>query len=183
MEISDAVRLRDASAGTLAARAETLARKARARAVRENASLGCVFVHEDLDGADGDIYPVTRERVRAALTKALNSAHYVLSVAEVEAWLLLFPDALTKTVSSWQLPQQYRNRDTGTLIDPKKIMKNSVSSPARRYRESDAAEVVARAIALNCLDTPSGSNRSWSQLRADATECGGHHIPQMRRPS
>ncbi|WP_220090213.1 hypothetical protein [Micromonospora saelicesensis] len=182
VEISDKVRLRDASEGNLAQRANTLARKARAKAALQNADLACVFVHEDLDGADGETYPGIRERVQAALAKELGSAHYVLSVAEVEAWLLLFPDALTKTVTTWKVPQQYRNRDTGTFGDPKEILKRNVSGSARRYVESDAPDVLANAVAMNRLDEPSGSNRSWYQLRTDATECCQQHIPKMRRP-
>lgn len=181
VEIKDSVRLRDAR-DELTGRVRTLARKARARAVREDADLACVFIHEDFDRPDNDDSIRIRERVQAALSKELGAAHYVLSVAEMEAWLLLFPDALAGTVSSWKLPKQYRNRDTGTLADPKKIMMQSVSSQARPYRESDAPEVFAKAVALNCLDRPEGTNRSWSQLRADADDCVRWHIPRARRP-
>lgn len=179
VEISDPVRLHSATT-TLAARAEALGRKARARAARENADLACTFVHEDLDEPDSESYPEIHARVQAALTKACGSAHYVLSVAEMEAWLLLFPDALTKLVSGWTVPKQYRNRDTGTFDDPKKLLKQNVSTAARRYRESDAPDVLAKAVEQNLLDQPVGSNRSWAQLRADASECGQRHIPTMR---
>lgn len=182
VEVNDSVRLRGASPGTLAARVDTLAKKARARAARENAELACVFVHEDLDGPDGDGYVNTHDRVQRALTRALGAAHYVLAVAEMEAWLLLFPDALAGTVSSWKVPKQYRNRNTGALADPKKIMMNSVSGSARPYRESDAPDVFAKAVALNCLDQPSGTNRSWSRLRTDVDDCLRQHLPRMRKP-
>ncbi|MBG0816074.1 hypothetical protein [Planomonospora sp. ID82291] len=89
VEISDPVRLHQATGATLAARAEALAGKVRARATRDDTGVACVFVHEDLDRADGDDYPVIRERVGKALEAALGTAHYVLAVAEIEAWLLL----------------------------------------------------------------------------------------------
>lgn len=181
VEIIDPVRLHGAkSHGELTSRVKTLASRARARAKLERADLACVFVHEDFDRPDGDEYVATRTRVQRALDAELANAHYVLSVAEVEAWLLLFPDALTKLVSGWTVPKQYRNRDTGTFDDPKKLLKQNVSTAARRYRESDAPDVLAKAVEQNLLDQPVGSNRSWAQLRADASECGQRHIPTMR---
>lgn len=182
VEINSPVRLRMAGPDTLSARVAALAKKARARAVREDADLACVFVHEDLDGPDGAGYLAAHHRVQEALANELGTAHYVLSVAEMEAWLLLFPDALAGIASSWKVPKQYRDRDTGRFNDPKKIMMNSVSGPARRYRESDAPDVFAKALALNRLHQPEGTNRSWNQLRTDAENCCRLHIPRTRAP-
>jgi hypothetical protein len=83
---------------------------------------------------------------------------------------------LTGLVKSWKVPAQYRNRDTGTLHDPKKILMQKVSGSLRRYRESDAPDVLAHAIALKCLDRPEGSNRSWQQLCVDAVDCCRAHL-------
>lgn len=181
VEIKDSVRLREAGHQNLADRVRTLARKARARAVLEQAELACVFVHEDFDRVDGDEYLTTRNRVQDALTKELGTAHYVLSVWEMEAWLFLFPDALSGVVPSWKVPTQHRNRDTGTFSDPKKILIERVSGGNRRYRESDAPSVLAKAVELGCLERPSGHNRSWSRLRADAGDCCRSHLTQSRR--
>lgn len=181
VEINDTVRLRGASSGTLSARVRTLAKKARARATLENADLACVFVHEDLDRADGDEYVETRQRVETALRAEFGNAHYVLSVWEMEAWLLLFPDALAGLVQAWTVPAQYRNRDTGRLDDPKRILMTRVSGGSRRYRESDAPDVFVKATILDCLDRPAGTNRSWSQFRVDARECCQSHMPPQRR--
>lgn len=182
VEITDTPRLRSASQGTLSDRVKVLARKVRARAALEGTDVACVFVHEDLDRPDGDEYIEARERVQRALTSAFGSAHYVLAVAEVEAWLLLYPDAISAFVSSWQVPRQYQGRDTGMLSDPKEVMKHSVSGSGSRYRESDAPAIFAKALALKCLGRPNGSNRSWSQFRTDARDCCKLHIPQVRRP-
>lgn len=176
VEINDPVRLREAGQQALAGRVNKLARLVRARATRESADVACVFVHEDLDRVDGAEYDAARDRVQAALAKEFGAAHYVLSVWEMEAWLLLFPDALTGLVTSWKVPAQYRNRDTGTLSDPKKILMQKVSSANRRYRESDAPDVLVRAVTLGCVDRPDGSNRSWQQFRADAVDCCRTHL-------
>ncbi|MEV0391177.1 hypothetical protein [Nonomuraea sp. NPDC050643] len=102
-------------------------------------------MHEDLDGVDSDQHPEIRERVEKALAAAMRSgtAHYVLAVAEIEAWLLLFPDALTAFSSSWSVPAKYRGKDTGRVSDPKKVLKTEVSSG--RHRESDAPLILEKA--------------------------------------
>lgn len=138
-------------------------------------------MHEDFDRPDGAEYDKTRTRVQAALTKELGSAHYVLSVWEMEAWLLLFPEALTGLVASWKVLVQHRNGDTGMLHDPKKILMQKVSAQHRRYRESDAPDVLAKAVALGCLDRPRGSNRSWQQLRSEAGDCCRLHLSHRGR--
>lgn len=122
VEINDAVRLRDAGPKNLTDRVTTLGKRARARAAREKAELACVFVHEDFDQTDGDAAVSVHNRVEAALAAEFGSAHYVLSVWEMEAWLFLFPDALTGVASSWKLPAQLKSRAcaekrTGHRID------------------------------------------------------------------
>ena len=176
VEINDPVRLRQASGANLTARVSRLARLARARAVREDAALACVFVHEDLDAVDSEEYVHTRDRVQKALEAELGNVHYVLAVWELEAWLLLFPEALTGQVSTWKMPSKYVGKDTGRLSDPKRIMTREVAKAPRRYRESDAPEVFAKAVETGCLARPTGSNRSWDRLCEDAARCCGRHI-------
>ncbi|MEV6151089.1 hypothetical protein AB0L53_12195 [Nonomuraea sp. NPDC052129] len=176
VEINDKVRLHQASDANLAARAETLASKVRARAVRDDTSVACVFVHEDLDNTDSDAYPIIRERVQKALESALGNVHYALAVSEIEAWLLLFPDALSAIAASWSLPAKHKGKDTGRLPDPKKILMNEVSGAGRRYRESDAPEILDRAAKLGVLDRPVGRNRSFDQIRVDVARCCTEHI-------
>lgn len=176
IEISDDVRLRRASGTNLATRVATLARKIRGRAIRENADVACVFIHEDLDGVDDDDYPPTHERVQKALEAELGTAHYVLAVAELEAWLLLWPDALADFVGSWRVPARHRGRDTGKLGDPKSILMREVSGSNRRYRETDAPGVLDKVLSAGRLEQPVGTNRSWSRFRNDATSCCTNHL-------
>jgi hypothetical protein len=177
VELNDAPKLRDARTSRLPERVDALARLVRARAARESADIACVFVQEDLDQVDGDVYLATRERVQIALDKAFLSAHYVLSVWELEAWLLLFPDALSSLVSGWDVPRQIRNTDTGRMADPKSVLKHVVSgSSNRRYRESDAPDVFQKAVLLGLLGQPSGTNRSWTRFREDAGEYCRDHV-------
>ncbi len=176
VEINDAIRLRDAKDHTLSSRVKMLARKVHARAEREEAEVACVFVHEDLDRPDSDGYTNLRERVEAALRNEFNSAHYVLAAWEIEAWLLLFPDVLNGFVSTWKVPAKYRDRDTGRLSDPKRILMREVAPKGRCYSMSDAPDIFDKAIATDQIDRPVGANRSWDQFRTGAGECCEHHL-------
>jgi hypothetical protein len=178
VEINDPVRLHKVAPERLLAQVTDLARLARARAAREDAELACVFVHEDLDRTDGDEYPTIRRRVQEALEAELGNAHYVLAVEEIEAWLLLFPDALSTAVGSWKVPAKYQGRDTGRLADPKGILTREVTKGNRRYRESDAPNVLEEVVKAGGLLSPAGSNRSWTRLRTDVEECCQLHIRQ-----
>lgn len=182
VETNDAVRLRDASPKTLTERVTLLGKAVRARAAREDADVACVFVHEDLDRPDGDHYLTSRERVQEALRLEFGNAHYVLAVWEIEAWLLLFPEALAAVVRTWRLPAKYQGADTGRLDDPKRIMMREVTRDSRRYREADAPIVFAKAVEIGCLERSVGTNRSWAQLRADVKGCCSAHIPLPRSP-
>jgi len=178
VEINDVPRLRNARAETLVNRVEGLARLVRARGAREDAEVACVFIQEDLDQLDGDIYLKTRQRVQTALDATFPSAHYVLPVWELEAWLLLFPESLGSFVAGWNVPRQFSGVDTGRISDPKQVLMRSVTGTSRRrYRESDAPDLFGKAVALGEIHRPTGTNRSWAKFREDANACCGQHLP------
>lgn len=176
IEINEPIRLHKVPSARLPHRVGELARLIKARAARESADIACVFVHEDFDSVDCQEYIGTHRQVQKVLRLEFPNAHYVLAVEEIEAWLLLFPDALAKTVNAWRLPAKYRGKDTGRLRDPKRILMQEVSKQGRRYRESDAPLILEQAAAAGLLRSPTGSNRSWARLCADAQECCSHHI-------
>lgn len=176
VEVGDTVRLRQATGGNLRDRVESLARKVKARAVREDAEVACVFVHEDMDGVEGPAAQHAYDRVQRALEAVFGSAHYVLAVAEVESWLLRFPEALNDLVSAWKVPAKYLDRDTDRLADPKRILMREIAKSPRRYRESDAPRILERAVALGCLHKPTGRNRSWDRFQSDIERCCADHL-------
>ncbi|WP_228771640.1 class I SAM-dependent methyltransferase [Actinokineospora iranica] len=175
VEINDAVRLRQAGDAALAARVDSLANKVRARAAREDAEVACVFVHEDFDACDSDHFPIVRDRVQRALDQRFGNAHYTLAVWEIEAWLLLFPGALHSLVSGWKVPKQLQGKDTGRLNDPKRVLKTQLGK-ARAYRETDAPDVIEKAVDLGAHTAPLGTNRSWDLLRGDVQTCCAQHL-------
>lgn len=171
--INDKVPLRDASEANLKDRVQRFASLVRARAARERASVAAVFLHEDLDDVDSGRYEVIRKRVQRALARELENSYYALAVWEIEAWLLLFPEALTSFANGWRVPAKRRGRDTGMFQDPKRIFREEVSKAGTRYRESDAPDIASHIVALGRQTTPVGSNRSFEAFKADvASRCG-----------
>lgn len=174
VEINEVVRLRDARGPALTERAAKLAGFIRARAVRERADVACVFIHEDFDALDSSQRDVIKRRVQTALRQNIARTYYILATWEVEAWLLLFPDAVSAVSSSWVVPNRYRGVDTGRITDPKRVMKKEVSRTVNsRYRETDAPKVFEKVVELGLQDAPSGSNRSYCELRQSASDCCG----------
>lgn len=174
VEINDIVRLRDAGDSALVERAAKLAGSIRARAEREQAKVACVFVHEDFDAINSSQRDIIRKRVQIALRLNFPRTFYILAAWEVEAWLLMFPDAVSAVNSSWVVPRRYRGTDTGLIADPKRAMMQEVGKARNsRYRESDAPKVIDKVVELNLVNSPSGFNLSYSELLQSAIECCG----------
>lgn len=129
VQIRDPVRLHKATGANLSKRVRTIVNKAQGVAEKqgEGTRVACLYVHEDLDGVDGNVYLETRQRVEQEIRRQLGCGHYVLAVAEMEAWMLLFPDALSAVVKAWKVPAKYRGKDTGRFQDPKRILMREVS--------------------------------------------------------
>lgn len=168
VEINEQVRLRQANSQNLTSRVHKLVRLAEARAAREQAKIAAFFVHEDFDAVDSPERAEARRRVQQALSNRLDRSHYVLATWEIEAWLLLFPRAVTAVSSSWVVPRKYHGRDTAKVHDPKQVItREACRTGGRRYRESDAPKILAKAVELGESTAPSGTNISWQELQTD----------------
>lgn len=126
--------------------------------------------------SDGREYRTTRARVQHALESSFGSAHYVLAAWEIEAWLLLFPATLESFVSSWKVPKKLRNKDTGKISDPKRVLAKEISGAARSYREADSPEIILKAMRQGEHRTLSATNRSWTTFHDDVLACCSSHI-------
>ena len=165
VEINDQVRLRQAGQA-LAGRAAKLTGLAPARAEREGSDLAAFFVHEDFDAIECDERHHTRARVQGTLSARFANSFSVLATWEIEAWLLLFPDALSATRKGWAVPQKYLGRDTARVEDPQRVLTQEISRGGPRYQEANAAEVLAKAVELDLLGRPQGRNGSWREFAA-----------------
>ena len=165
--INQTVRLCRATSKVLDQRVDRLVNLARARAAREDSDMAALVVHEDLDEVDSHARKLTLNRVRLALKNSVDPAVYALAAEEVEAWLLLFPDALEEYVQGWKVPKALRGEDTGLVQDPKGELRRRVSTGTRRYEESDSPQILQRVVKRSGLSSYSGSNGSWVDMLAD----------------
>lgn len=179
IQIRDPVRLHKAKENDLAGRVRAIVSKAEGVAERRGPGtrVACIYVHEDFDAVDGVSYHQARERVEQELHRQTGLGHYVLAVAEMEAWMLLFPEALPAVVKAWELPAKHKGKDTGKIADPKRVlMREASGTKGRKYTESDAPAIFRAIVEGGYLDKPHGTNRSWARFWQDVELCGREHL-------
>ena len=179
VQIKDPVRLHKATGANLTQRVRTILSKAEGVAEKQGpgTQVTCLYVHEDFDAVDGPAYREAHQRVEQEIHRQMGHGHFVLAVAEMEAWMLLFPAVLPEVVKAWKLPAKHAGKDTGRFPDPKSILKHEVSgAKGRRYTESDAPAVFRAVVEGGHLGSPQGSNSSWKRFWWDAELCGRDHL-------
>ncbi|KUL22253.1 hypothetical protein [Streptomyces regalis] len=167
VRINDPVRLRRKSGTQLAAAVQTLAGKARAKALRERADLLGFVVHEDLDGYADAGYDRIRKALADELARQCPEFRTALALAawESESWLLLFPDAFPHVRPRWKVPAKLLDKDTGRIRDAKEELKRGLGLPV--FRESDGPAVARAALTRRLIPSPRGGNRSYDDFVGD----------------
>jgi hypothetical protein len=137
-------------------------------AQKAQAQLAGVVVHVDLDTVIDERYDERRRQLASGLRKTFGcDTALALAADEMEAWLMLFPDAFGKVRPGWRLSDQDRRRDLGAIAEgSKERLKAQLTQPP--YRESDAPEVMKAAVAHHLLTTcDPGRNRSYADFAAE----------------
>jgi hypothetical protein len=170
IEVKTPVRLKKAE-NQLAPRLERLHLLAQGQATRLQAQLAGIVVHVDLDAVIDDAYENRRRQLSAELRKTFGcDTALALAADEMEAWLMLFPEAFTKLNSTWKLTQQDRRRNLGTISGgSKELLKSRLTRPP--YLESHAPKVIEKAVAYGYVTAcDSGRNRSYADFAADLAQ-------------
>ncbi|MEU7185245.1 hypothetical protein [Streptomyces sp. NPDC045369] len=159
-EIKDEIRLA-AAIEQLSPRVEVIRKRALARAKDCNAELAGIVVHADLDTVADDRYDSVRANVTAQLRAGLPcKSALALAVAEMEAWLMQFPDAFPKVKPGWEMRPQDCGRDLALLLKPKEHLKKHLGKPT--YVESHSPAIMEAAVQHGHVSSrPSGNNRSF----------------------
>lgn len=128
------------------------------------AELAGIVVHVDLDGVVDEEYDKVRKRLSDAFKNAFHCrTALALAAWEIEAWLMLFPEAFTKVRSSWRLKSKDTNRDLGMTSNAKETLRAFLEG--QRYRESDAPKVMRAAIVEGEVKPNiHGRNRSYMEF-------------------
>ncbi|MDX2524093.1 hypothetical protein [Streptomyces europaeiscabiei] len=154
------VRLARAQA-TLSPRLQEIRRFAQGLA--DKARLAGVVIHVDFDAVADEKYDSVRRRIteemRGAFKECCPSA-LALSAYEMEAWLMLFPEAFPKVKPGWQLKEAERRRDLGQIMKAKEHLTKSLGKPP--YSESHAPKIMEEAVKGGHVTArPTGNNRSF----------------------
>ncbi|WP_406099921.1 MULTISPECIES: hypothetical protein [Streptomyces] len=155
----------------LSPRLDKLRNQAEGQAKLLQARLAGIVVHVDLDGVIDEAYERRRTQLSTELQKTFGCDTALALVAdEMEAWLMLFPDAFPKVNSTWKLTQQDRTRNLGTIPGgSKELLKSRLTRPP--YLMSHAPKVIEKAVAHGYVASCDPSrNRSYADFTADLAQ-------------
>ncbi|WP_258872953.1 hypothetical protein [Streptomyces sp. M7] len=154
------IRLARAQA-TLSPRLQEIKRFAKGHA--DTAKLAGVVIHVDLDAVTDENYERVRRRIteemRATFKECCPSA-LALAAYEMEAWLMLFPEAFPKVKPGWHLKETERRRDLGQIVKAKEHLVKCLGKPP--YSVSHAPKIMEEAVKGGHVTArPVGKNRSY----------------------
>ncbi|MFJ4863719.1 hypothetical protein [Streptomyces sp. NPDC088748] len=133
-----------------------------ADALADTAELAGIVIHADLDGVADDGYERLRRRISEEMRGVFKGTPSALALAayEIEAWLMLFPDAFPKVRPGWKVREADCRRDLAKLEKAKEHLVKYLGTPA--YRESDAPAIMQAAVQGGHVShRPAGKNRSY----------------------
>ncbi|WP_236075554.1 hypothetical protein [Streptomyces coffeae] len=121
-----------------------------------------IVIHVDLDAVADDNYDKVRRRITEEMRATFKEYPSALALAayEIEAWLMLFPDAFTKVKPGWRLREADCRRDLAQLVKAKEHLVKNLGKPP--YSESHAPKVMEEAVKGGHVTArPIGNNRSY----------------------
>jgi hypothetical protein len=138
---SPLVLIKGALPATARDNAAEIAKLARAEASRRDVL--AVLAHQDCDALEP-----AHERVASKLEDTLRTAGCPNPIAvapawEIEAWWLVFPEAVAGVVDGWRSPDDWLGRDVGKVKDAKEALRRAVrprGKGSQRGRPRDYAE-------------------------------------------
>jgi hypothetical protein len=136
-----------------------------------NARLAGIAVHVDFDAVIDERYESRRKQLSTDLRRTFDcDTALALAADEMEAWLMLFPDAFPKVKPGWRLTDQDRRRNLGLIAGgSKELLKARLTQPP--YRETDAPAVMKAAVDHNLVTTcEQHRNRSYADFAAEVHE-------------
>jgi hypothetical protein len=125
-----------------------------------------VLAHEDCDAVEPSHIP-TAAKIEAALAEAgcPGVSIGVTPAWEIEAWWLVFPEAVTPLVEGWREPNDWMGKDVGTVENAKEALTRALrprdrQRKTRDYHEADSLEIARNVVRLNLLSSFDNEHRS-----------------------
>lgn len=163
--------VKDATPDKIRTWMELLARMVKADA--KGGEVACVFVHRDADGPD------PKSKLAVATEKAmshagLDGAHAAVPVRTIEAWWLMFPEALAAVVETWGTNLGNVQRDVDRVPDPVKTLQRATGKgkqQKRRYEKADSPQVAENVRRLGLVQGQRGRSASFDRFAAQVETC------------
>lgn len=137
------------------------------RARQKRGPLRALLLHEDCDAFE----PAHEDKIATIerhYSTAPCSVFAVVPAPMIEAWWLLFPDALPLVRASWRAPSEYVGRDTGRLAQAKKALREAVRPKGKvpgnfpDYSENDSPAIARAIVSSGRVASPQGRSLSWA---------------------
>lgn len=147
------VLMKGASQQTRRDNAEEIARLAAAE--HRVRGVVAVLAHQDCDALEP-----AHEAVGETIEQSLRNAGCpgtpigVTPAWEIEAWWMVFPEAVSKVVPSWRTPSDWVGRDVGQVRNAKEALTRALRGDSRLkrdYSERDSPEVARHIVELGLL--------------------------------
>lgn len=150
-------------------------------------SVRAVLAHQDCDAVEP-----AQVSVSHAIESALSSAGCpgaVIAVTpawEVEAWWMVFPEAVKKVCQAWREPRNWVGKDVGKVTNAKEKLAQAVQTGGaaaktkREYRESDSIDIAQNIANQNLLREFSGGSRKHQDAAGKIVATRSASLEQFR---
>jgi len=135
-----------------------------------------VLAHEDCDATE-PAHVAATQRIEEELRAA--GSPYPIGVTpawEIEAWWMLFPEAVGCVVEGWREPRDWIGRDVGAVRHAKEALARAVRprghprSPLRDYLERDSIPIASNIASQGLLDSFSEGARRTKRANGTVQE-------------
>lgn len=163
-----------------------------ARAAEAGFPIAAIVAHEDCDAIEPSHVAISN-KIESTLGAAGCPGVIIAATPawEIEAWWLLFPEAVAKVASSWQCPDGWLGRNVGVVPNAKEqlgksvLPKGKIQPASRRYSESDSEVIARNIVELELLGEFNGDYRTspgkaGSSVRTKS-ESFGRFIEKIRQ--
>lgn len=136
----------------------------------------CVFAHADSDAVE-PAHESMAARIESEFAAVGQHVHAVVPAWETEAWLFLWPEAVSDYMPSWSSLDKYRGRSVGLIKDAKEELTRALRPTGpnkgriRDFRESDAVEIAKRVAAKGVVRKPQASSESFKRFVESVDQC------------
>jgi hypothetical protein len=146
-----------------------------------------VLAHEDCDATE-PAHIAAATRIENALASAgCPGAHVAVTPAwEIEAWWLVFPDAVVTVVEGWREPNDWLGKDVGQIENAKERLIKALrptrgGRKARDYHEADSIEIARNVVSLSLLPSFDEDHRKTPGKGVAATRTRSSSFGAFRR--